>query len=222
MRRYFNILENTRLFEGIGRDGLDTTLTCLGCSIRSYGRDSIVLHAGDPTDSLGILLSGSAQILKDDAFGVRSIYDSLVPGDIFGEALACAGLSSSPVSVISMLSCEVMFVQINKITSPCSQVCSYHKKLLENLLGLLAHKNLLLNSRITTLSQRTTREKIMTYMALQIERTGKYRFEIPFNRAGLADFLCVDRSALSRELSKMREDGVIDFHKNSFEVKAPS
>lgn len=156
------------------------------------------------------------QVVKLDYLGNRNILTELSTSEIFAETLACVGVKSSPVSVLSVTASEILFIDYSKIITACTSACVFHAKLIENMLRLIAAKNLLLNQKIELISKRTTREKLLTYFAFQAEKAGNKSFTIPFTRAETADFLCVDRSAMSRELCKLRDEGLLQFSKNSF------
>ncbi|WP_340147270.1 Crp/Fnr family transcriptional regulator [Ruminiclostridium josui] len=178
----------------------------------------MLLLAGDKVSSVGIILSGSAQIVKEDIMGNRNIVSEIGVADMFGEAFACANVSKSPVTVLTTTGCTVMYIKFSRIITTCSSACSFHTMLISNMLSLIAQKNIFLNNKIDILSQRSIREKLMAYFSMQIQKSGKNRFRIPFSRDELADFLCINRSALSRELSKMKQENILDFDRNEFEI----
>ena len=218
MRKYLALLETVALFENVNEKDLEAMLKCLGAFEHQYSKNDIILLFDSEVSSVGIVLSGSAQIVKEDILGNRTLLLKLTEGDMFGETFACANISKSPVTVLTTTGCEVLFIQIKKITTTCSSACAFHTKIIENMLQLIAQKNITLNSKLDILSCRSTREKLMAYFSSQIKKNGKTIFKIPFTRDELADFLCVNRSALSRELCNMRDENLISFKKNEFEV----
>ncbi len=218
MQKYFKLLKRVTIFENIEEGQLSNLLGCLGAKVQVYSKNDIILLVDSKIASVGIILAGSAQIVKEDVMGNRTIMSELSEGDMFGEAFACAGVDKIPVTVLTTTGCEVLFIQFNRIVTTCSSSCSFHTTLIKNMLQLIAQKNILLNNRMDILSQRTTREKLITYLAAIMKKSGKNKFKIPFTRDELADFLCVNRSALSRELSSMREENLLTFHKNEFEI----
>lgn len=157
-------------------------------------------------------------VIREDFWGKRKIVSRIDPGGLFGEAFACAGTESLPVSVMAAEDSEVLFINCRRITTPCEQVCSFHIDLSRNLALLLAEKNIALIQKMEYITQPTTREKLLAYLSEQARLAGEKTFEIPFNREELADYLSVERSAMSAELSKMRKDGLIIFRKNRFEL----
>jgi len=222
MKNYYNLLKTVNLFEGIDESQFDILLDCLGAKTQHYNKNEIIILSDSKVTSVGIILSGSAQIVKEDIMGNRTIMSELSEGEMFGEAFACANVGKIPVTVLTTTGCNVLFIQINRIVTTCSSACSFHTTLIKNMLQVLAQKNILLNNRMDILSQRTTREKILTYLSMQMKKHGKNKFRIPFSRDELADFLCVNRSALSRELSNMRDEKLLTYNKNEFEINKDS
>lgn len=217
INKHLKTLKNVPLFTGMHEDDLEEMLNCLGANKKIYKKDSIVISVGDSISSVGIILSGSARIVKEDIDGNINIVSELKTSDIFAEVFACSGTLSS-ISVVTQTDCEILFVVFEKVINTCSSSCKFNSKLIENMLRLIASKNIQLHDKIEILSKRSTREKLLEYFAKQIEISDSNKFKIPFTRNEMADFLCVDRSALSRELGKMRDEGIIRFYKNNFEV----
>lgn len=218
MKRNVEFLKKVSLFRGLDDEKLEVMMNCLGAVTRTYKKDAIIFMTGDPITEVGIILKGTVQVIKEDLLGNRTIVAHLTEGDLFAETLACAGAVNSPVTTITMTNCEILFIGFRRIITTCSAACEFHTKLIENMLNLIAQKNILLNYKLGLLSQRTTGEKLKTYFLNEMEKASSCKFLIPFSRNELADFLCVDRSALSRELSKLRNQGKIDFNKNEFEI----
>ena len=167
---------------------------------------------------MGIVLSGKVHIVREDYYGNRNIVAIVSTGEMFGEVFACAGTDLMPVSVFAEEISEIMFIDLRSITTTCGQGCEFHGVIIRNLLRIVSEKNLILNRKIDFLSKRSTREKLLSYLSAQAKRTGSAEFSIPFNRQELADFLCVDRSAMSAELSKMSRDGLIRYEKSRFRL----
>lgn len=217
MNNNVEILRKVKLFDAID-DKLEDMLQCLGSEEKKYDRGEIILMTGQPVTSVGVVLSGEVQIIQEDYYGNRSILTKLKPGHIFGEAFASAGIRESPVTILAKSNCRIMFLAIERIISTCPNSCIFHSQLIENLLKILARKNILLSSKNQLLSQRTIRDKVLSYLGLQAEKKGNLEFEIPFSRNELADFLCVDRSALSRVLSQLKKDGTIEYQNQHFRL----
>ena len=212
-------LENIKkcpLFAGIGDEDLTKMLTCLGAHVVRFDKKYTIFSEGSPAKYLGILLSGSAQIVRHDYYGNRNILAEIRPAEVFAEEFACADVASLPVSVIAVDACEVMFIDSSHVLHTCSNCCTFHQTLIYNLMKDLAAKTLLFHRRIEITSGRTTREKLMTYLMQRATDAGASSFEIPFDRQELADYLEVDRSGLSVEIGKLKREGIIDAHKNHF------
>jgi CRP-like cAMP-binding protein len=140
------------------------------------------------------------------------------PGELFAEAFVCGGVQKLPVSVMAAEPSEIMRLDFNKITRACSSACNFHTGLIQNMIAILAHKNILLMEKIECLTQRSTRAKVLSYLSAVAKRHKNGIITIPFNRQELADYLSVDRSALSAELCRMRDEGLVAFHKNKFHI----
>ena len=216
MRKIFETVKSNPLFEGISYSSFTDMLKCMSAKTAVYGKDDVILLSGNAVDSVGLIISGSAKVIKEDIDGRLSILAVLGVSEAFGEVFACAGVDHSPVTVQATEKTEILFIDYKRIISPCATACSFHAKLIENMLKLVAKKNLMLNRKIEIISKRTTREKLLTFFDMQ--RGMAKKFTIPYNREELADYLCVDRSAMSNELSKMRDSGLIKFSRNNFEL----
>lgn len=218
MKKYLSILNACPLFESIDPAEMSAMLACLGARTASYGKNEIIFSEGDPATHVGVILTGSAQIIKEDYYGKRSIVASLQPSELFGETFACAGVAQLPVSVIASDRSEVMLIDCRRITMTCSNACAFHNRMILNLLRVVAAKNLVFNQKIEITSKRTTREKLLTYLMDQAKRHGSDEFVIPFDRQSLADYLGVERSALSAEISKLRADGILEADRSRFRL----
>jgi cAMP-binding proteins - catabolite gene activator and regulatory subunit of cAMP-dependent protein kinases len=206
------------LFEHISDKELQALIACLGAKISHYGKNSTIFMYGEDTSNFGIILSGNVQIIKEDYYGNRSIVAGLSKGMLFGEVFAFAGIKKLPVSVITTTESNILLIDYRKLISPCSQACSFHSILIYNMLHIVASKNILLSQKIEFLSKRTTREKLLAYLQSEAQKAGSSSFHILFNRQELADYLSVDRSAMSAELSKLRKEGYLKFNKSNFEL----
>lgn len=214
-----DILASSPLFTGIDVDDLDTMLGCLQAKRKHYGKGYFILRPGDPVDSVGMVLSGCAMVVREDYWGNRELIASIAPGNLFAEVFACLPEAEVGVSVIAEDDCEVMFLNVHRILTTCSSSCVFHARLIENLVKVLALKNLMMNEKLGHLSRRSTRAKLLSYLSAEAQRQGRSRFSIPFNRQQLADYLSVDRSAMSAELSRMRKEGLVDYSRSYFELK---
>jgi len=219
MKEFLSILQSSKLFSDISENELAAMLSCLDAKKVDFPKEAFVLRAGDSVNSLGIVLSGSVLIIQEDIWGNRNILSKAGAGQTFAAAFACAPDSKLNVSVISETSVTVMFFNVKRILDVCPSACAHHNRLIRNLLGELAEKNLRFGEKLTHMGQRTTRAKIMSYLSAEAQCLGKYEFDIPFSRQQLADYLAVERSGLSLELGKMRGEGLLDFHKSHFILK---
>lgn len=218
MKKYLEILKYCTLFSGIAEDDLITMLNCLGAKVIEFDKRYTVFPEGSTAKYIGIVLSGAVQVEQTDYYGNRSIITAAGRGEVFGEAFACAELNSIPASVIAREPSEIMFINADHIMNTCSNNCGFHRQLIFNLMKGLAVKNILFHQKIEITSKRTTREKLMAYLLLNAKKVNSNSFKIPFDRQALADYLEVDRSGLSAEISKLRKEGIIESHKNYFEL----
>lgn len=218
MKEYLNILCNSPLFTSIDKNDLEAMLKCLSARKASYAKEEYILSAGDNIKDVGIVLSGSVNIIKEDFWGNRAILAKIQSGEMFGEAFAFAKLQKLPVSAVVAEKSEILFVDFGKIATTCSSACIFHSQLIQNILKILAHKNIMLTQKLEHIVKRTTREKLLSYLSEQALKSGSNSFSIPFNRQELADYLSVDRSAMSNELCKLRDEGILEFNKNSFKL----
>lgn len=216
MKKYLDILKKIQLFIGISPDELLAMMRCLNANVRTYEKGSYIFHAGDAVTHIGILLSGGAEIVKEDAFGKKTIVSVLESTDLFAEVMVCAGNKISPVSVLVTERAEVLFIDYAKIVFVCDKACAFHHQLIMNMLKLLAGKNIILMKKLDYATLKGMREKLSAFLLDMYD--GEHEFEIPFNREQMADFLSVDRSAMSRELCRMRDEGLISFTKNRFRI----
>lgn len=218
MKNFFEAIRKCPLFADIEDHDLEPLLGCLGGKVRSYGKGETIIAEGTPARYIGIVLSGSAQIVRIDYYGNRSILTNVEGSEIFGESLACAGVMSMPVSVVAAEDTDALIIECGRIINTCGNACSFHNQMIYNLLRIVATKNLMFNQRIEITSKRNTRDKLMTYLLLQAKQRGSSSFQIPYDRQELADFLEVDRSGLSAEISKLRKEGVLECRKNKFRI----
>lgn len=218
MKKYFEVLRKCPLFNGIEDNDLLGLLGCLDAKTMSFEKKYTIFTEGSKAKYLGIVLSGSAQIVQMDYYGNRSILCGIEPSELFGEAFACAGTDSIPVSVVANEHCEVLLIDCNRMLHTCSNACSFHQTLIFNLMKDIAAKAIMFQQKIEIISKRSTREKLLTYLNTQARKNGKRSFDIPFDRQELADYLEVERSGLSAEISKLRKEGILNSNKNSFEL----
>lgn len=217
---YKSVFKNTGIFKGFNNFDLISIIGCMGAIEHNVKKRQIVLLAGDKPDFIAVVLSGKFHVIREDYNGNRSLLAVITPGRIFAEVLCCAGLEQSPFTVIAAENSCYMKLNFSRVIKTCSKSCANHKRLIENMTSLLAKKNIMLQRRMEILELKTIREKVMRYFE-SFEPPSpppNQVINLPFNREEMADFLCVDRSALSHELIKMRKERLIDFNKNQFTI----
>lgn len=216
MPEIYEKLRGAALFRGIGGDELIKLFGCLNAREQVYEKGGIILLAGDKLREVGLVLSGRVEVVSEDFSGNRNILEHIGEGGLFGEMFATADLDKSPVTIIAETRTKVMFADVARILSVCGESCGFHIRLIKNLLGIVALKNLELQDKVECLGNRNIKEKVDSFLNKQQKRAGTNPFKIPFTRAQMADYLCVNRSALSAVLCSMRDEGLIRFKKNNF------
>ena len=167
---------------------------------------------------IGIVLDGYVDMIKEDHWGNKSLLLRLGKNEMFGETFACGEDSLSVVTFVAPYGAKVLLIPFCRVMHNCANACAFHQKLIENMVKVIAGKNRDLMRKVEVISKRTIREKLLAYLSLQAQTQDSPYFDIPLGRAELAEYLCVDRSALTRELAKMREEGILDFDRNSFRL----
>lgn len=212
-----DVLLESALFRGIQSDEAKEMLGCLGAEHRNFDKNDRIFRAGDTVTELGLVLTGSILIQNNDFWGNTTVLDHVIPGQIFAETYACTG-EPLMVDTVAAEAAEVLFLNVGRVLQTCPQACAHHSKLIRNLLFLSARKNLNLSRKIFHTTSKSIRGRLLSYLSFQSTRCGSRSFTIPFNRQQLADYLNVDRSALSNELSKMKKDGLLHVDRNHFEL----
>ena len=218
MNQYHEVISTTDLFYGIEKDDLRTMLICLKPSVRSYNKNEYIVTGGEAYESLGIMLKGEATVIKENAAGNRIVMTLLKKGNIFGEIIAFSSQLTWPATVQAQENCDVLFLPRGKIVGDCDRMCPWHRTLIQNFLRIISERALILNKKIEYLTIKSMRGKISTYLLEQYKRTGDKNFDLPLNRNELSDFLNVSRPSMSREMCKMRDEGVIEFHLTAFRI----
>ncbi len=211
-------LRNCALFEGVETNDFSAVLGCIQARQQQFKKNEIILREGETAKNIGIVLSGTVRLEQTDYHGNRNILTTVVPSELFGESFAFAGMAQMPITVIATEDCEILLLDCRKLTEVCSNACTFHHQMILNLLKIIATKNIFLNQKAEIMSKRTTREKLMTYLFSETKKHGKSSFTIPFDRQALADYLAVDRSGLSAEISKLREEGLIESNRSHFRI----
>lgn len=210
------VFQMCELFSKIDKNDLVTMLRCISPVYRNYNKGEYIFSEGDTIDSLGIVIKGDIVLEIIDYWGNRSVLSKFSESDVFGESYACSENKALIMDAVAQNEVRVAFIKISKILNMCKNLCGYHKQLNRNLLDIVVNKNLSINAKSVHISQRNTRNKILSYLTEQSSIMQSNIFDISFDRQGLADYLCVDRSALSNELSKLKNEHLIDFSKNHF------
>ena len=219
MKEYLNVLRISPLFENIERKEAEKMLDCLGVFKRRYSQDEFILRAGDETELIGLVLDGGVYIVREDFWGNRNIISRVVPGQVFGEGYACTPGARSVVSIIAVQPTVIMYMNVRRVLTTCPSACPFHTQLIRNLLSVLSRRTLELNEKLMYMTQRSTREKLLAYLSAEAGRSGGAEFDIPFDRQQLADYLSVERSAMSAELGRLKREGVLDFKREHFLLK---
>lgn len=216
MKKYIPVLKKTQLFAGIGEEEIEAMLGCLQAAAYTYKKGEYVVRQGERMSSISVLIDGSLHIQRDDYWGNRSIINHVEEGEMFGEAYIAPESGAFPNDVVAERDSTVISFDIKKMLTTCSSSCRFHSAVVQNLCFAISEKNRKLMQKLGYMSRRSTREKLISYLSDEAKKNKSGSFSIPFNRQQLADFLSVDRSAMSNELSKMRDEGLISFEKNRF------
>lgn len=214
----FNLVKHTALFNGINEIEIDSMLTCMSAYVVRYKKGQMIYRVGDSVTLLGEVLSGKIHLIKEDFWGNKSILSELGVGQLFGEAYALSQSVLLELGVLAAESAEILFLDAKRMMTTCSSACKFHSKLIRNLLAVTAQNNLLMTRKMEYISHRTIRGKLLSYLSAESQYHKSAVFSISFNRQQLADYLYVDRSAMSNELCKLRDEGILKFERNNFEL----
>ncbi len=214
----YALLSSAPLFRNICREDLASMLSCLSARQKEFRREEIVFPEGEPISHIGLVLKGSIHIVKEDYWGRRTLMASIGPGECFGEAYACSFGTPFSFTALAAQDSSVLLLDLNRVLTVCSSACRFHSQLIRNLLVVLADSNLRLARKIESTSPRTIREKLLSYFSAQARAARSSSFTIPFTRQQLADYLSADRSAMTVELYRLKEEGIISFDKRNFRL----
>lgn len=218
MDKYFNQVKNSNLFYGIKDDELKGILECFRARVRSYDSGEVIIRQGELVSNIYLVLEGSVNIEKDSYWGRRIIVSRVNEN----ENIALGFVASKNVSNIDAVSAQktkVLILSYEKCTSMCQNACTRHRVLINNMFEILSKENIELIQKIENISQKSIRDKLLTYLSNEAQKQRSNSFEITFNRQDLADYLNIDRSAMSFELSKLQKEGYISYQKNKFVLK---
>ena len=208
----------SQLFAGIRKEDMAGMLGCIGYHIRSYSKGEIIAFEAEIIDHVGVVLKGKVDMLKEDLWGNRTMLVRVGRNEVFGETFACGEDALSTVTFAAAEDTQVLFLSFCRVMHTCTHACVFHQTLIENMVRIIARKNRELMRKVEVVSKKSLREKIRAYLSIQAQQQNGKIFDIPLGRMELAEYLCADRSALTRELAKMREEGIIDYHRNTFKI----
>lgn len=219
MKKYIEILKRTQLFSGVSDTEISAMLSCLQTKLLTFQKGDYVFREGERIDNITVLVKGKLLVQHDDFWGNRNIVNVIRVGEMFGEAYVAPESGSLLNDVIAEEDSAVIFFDVRRILTVCSTACRFHSMVIQNLFFAISEKNRKLVQKIGHMSKRSTRAKLLSYLSEEAKRQNSIHFTIPFTRQQLADFLCVDRSAMSNELCKMRDEGLLQFDKNQFTLR---
>lgn len=209
---------NSPLFAGMSPEDRVSALSCTGYHVSTYKKGQIVLFEQEDVKYIGIVLQGAVDMIKEDHWGNKTMLMRLGKNEMFGETFACGEDTFSVVTFVVSADAKILFMPFHRVMHNCANACAFHQKLIENMVKVIAGKNRELMRKVEVVSKRSIREKLLAYLSLQAQTQESPYFDIPLGRAELAEYLCVDRSALTRELAKMRDEGILDYDRNSFRL----
>ena len=209
---------HSSLFTGIQESDLKTMLSCIGYHITTVQKGETIAFEEENIKHIGLVLSGSVDMIKEDIWGNRTMLVRICKNEVFGETFACGDDNMSVVAFVASETAKILFLPFDRVMHSCTMACVFHHRLIENMVRIIANKNRDLMRKMEVLAKRTIREKLLTYLSIQAQIQQSRYFEIPLGRVELAEYLCVDRSALTRELVKMKQEGLIDYDKNWFRI----
>ena len=216
MKKYVPILKQTKLFAGADEEEIVAMLDCMQARLCTYKKGEYIFRQGERMNNITILVSGRLYIQNNDYWGNNSIISTVGVGEVFGEAYVAPGSGAMLNDVAAVEDSAVIFFDLRKMLTVCSSACKFHTTVIQNLFFSISEKNRKLVQKLSHMSKRTTKEKLISYLSEEAKRQNSKTFEISFNRQQLADYLSVDRSAMSNELCKMRDEGLLTFEKNRF------
>ncbi len=214
-------LEQCPLFQEIAEADLRVMLACFMPRVAGYKRGEYVCLEGDEQKTVGVLLSGRLSVNRETLAGNKMVMATLSPGELFGEMAAFSGRRRWPASVAALEASEVMFLPVERFSVTCADSCESHASIIRNMLGIISRKALMLNRKVEYLTLKGMREKLCRYLMEQSRSQGGTTFTMDMNRNELADFLNVSRPSMSRELGRMRDEGLIDFYRGSVRILMP-
>ena len=214
----YEFLLSTKLFCGMPPEKIKNALSCLNSSEKEFKKGGIIYRAGDTVTEIGLVEEGSVNITVNFYCGTSNIFGHIAKGEIFAETYAAIPNKKLICDVVAAENSKILFLDINKLINGTCSSCGCHGIIIHNLLQISAEKNLKLSSRMMHTAPKTVRGRLLSYLTWQAAKNESREFHIPFTRQQLADYLGVDRSVLSTELSKMQRDGLINYRKNDIKL----
>ena len=218
MEKYLFILRNSPFFQGMTEEEILSVLHCVNATVLRRKKGEYILRAGDSTETMGLVLRGSVLCLQEDLWGHRNIIHRIGAGEFFAESFAATPGSVLNVNIVADEDTEFMLLHLDRLLQTCPHACAHHNRLVRNLVAVMARRVMHLNEKITHMAKRSTREKLLSYLSAESMRQGRLSFDIPYDRQQLADYLCVERAAMSVELSKLQREGFLRTNRNHFEL----
>ena len=207
------------IFDNIAQENREAMLKCINAYTKEFTKGDFVLSSEDSPMLMGVLQRGSVHMVTEDMWGSRSLLCMQEPGDLMGETFACAREENYTIGYQAVSDCQVLFMDFGRVMHTCDMMCAFHHRLIENMVKMIAAKNLEFIKKIDVMSKMHMREKILTLLSQYAAAAGSQTFVMPMGRVRMAEYLCVDRSAMSRELAKMAEEGLIEFEHSRFTLK---
>ena len=209
---------NSPLFSGIQPNDMEAMLGCIGYHIGTFRKGDIVAFEEENIRHIGIIMKGSVDMIKEDLWGNKTMLVRMRKDELFGETFACGEDNLSVVTFVVSEDARILFLPFDRVMHSCTMACVFHHRLIENMVHIIASKNRDLMRKVEVISKRTIREKLLAYLSIQAQTQDSRYFEIPLGRVELAEYLCTDSSALTRELARMKEEGLIDYDRNCFRL----
>ena len=216
MKEMLSVLRTSGIFSGISEEETEKMLHCLEVRPETFQKDEYILRAGDRVEAFGLVITGKVMIIQEDFWHQQKETIHIMPGEIFGENYASAGSKILPVGIKAAENSEVLFLDYERSLTFCTMACPFHSMMVHNLIRIMSANKGRAEEKLEHISQKTTRDKLRSYLSRKALQEGSYSFDIPYNRQELADYLGVDRSAMSSELGKMKAEGILEFKKNHF------
>lgn len=221
MKDHLNEYSQIPLFAGISSEDLLSVFKCLGSYIKSYKKGEIILLSEETVTCVGVILEGSVKMIKEDLWGNKTILASMEEKALFGELFACGNTMAATVTFLAGKDAKILYLPFDRVMRSCSNSCLFHHRLIENMVTLIADKSVKLMEKLEITTKKSLREKIICFLTIQAQRNNSRYFTVAMGRVELSEYLCADRSALTRELNVMKSEGLIDFDKNTFKILKP-